>query len=124
MSTTREIAPHNRNPSHGFATIRASRFRGAGAAGCQWLQARIAAVTAVAAPTAESSTTRARAIPLHIQTDAAAVGAELFHTPDQMPTGKEDTALLAFMFRCARPHFFWNCLGHATASMRGDWLDG
>ncbi|MFJ1455219.1 hypothetical protein [Nocardia sp. N2S4-5] len=68
--------------------------------------------------------TRDQTRPRCIQTDSAAVGAELFHNLHQIPTGKEDTALLAYMFGCAHPHFLWNCLGHARTLVEGDWLDG
>ena len=70
-----------------------------------------------------NSATRARITPLAIQADAAAIGAELFHALNRMPTGKEDTALLAFMFGAAHPHFLWNCLGHIPPPVHGDWLD-
>jgi hypothetical protein len=80
--------------------------------------------TYIAALTAGNGATHARTTPLSIQANAAAIGAELFHTLNQMPTGKEDTALLAFMFGAAHPHFLWNCLGHSPAPVHGDWLDG
>ena len=31
---------------------------------------------------------------------------------------------LAYLTGCAHPHFLWNCLGHASAQIHSDWLDG
>jgi hypothetical protein len=59
-----------------------------------------------------------------VQLDAGAVGAELFHRLNAPPTWKEDTALLAYMFGCAHPHFLWNCVGHSDGAVAGDELDG
>jgi hypothetical protein len=59
-----------------------------------------------------------------VQLDAGAVGAELFHALNAPPTWKEDTALLAYMFGCAHPHFLWNCMGHRGGAVAGDELDG
>ncbi|MBO8187117.1 hypothetical protein JW592_16835 [Streptomyces sp. DW4-2] len=59
-----------------------------------------------------------------VQTDSGRVGAELFHTLHRPPTWKEDTALLAYMFGCAHPHFLWNAQGFAPTAVGGDWLDG
>jgi len=39
-------------------------------------------------------------------------------------TGKEDIALLAYMFGGAHPHFLWNCTGYRSTAVWGDWLDG
>ncbi|WP_228824787.1 hypothetical protein [Nocardia blacklockiae] len=78
----------------------------------------IAAVQAVV--TGDTDTRRARAI----QTDSAAVGAARFHHLHRAPAAGEDTALLAYMFGCAHPHFLWNCLGYTPSPVHGDWLDG
>ncbi|MFI2352387.1 hypothetical protein ACH492_36425 [Streptomyces sp. NPDC019443] len=59
-----------------------------------------------------------------VQIDSGAVGADLFHILHRPPTWKEDTALLAYMFGCAHPHFPWNSQGYAPAKVGGDWLDG
>jgi hypothetical protein len=59
-----------------------------------------------------------------VQIDAGAVGAELFHALSAPPTWKEDTALLAYMFGCAHPHFLWNCVGYIGGAVAGDELDG
>ncbi|HET7330994.1 hypothetical protein, partial [Dyella sp.] len=59
-----------------------------------------------------------------IQLDSSIVGAELFASLHQVPSGKEDTALLAYMFGCAHPHFLWNCLDYTPTAVSGDWLDG
>ncbi|MFG2004948.1 hypothetical protein ACGFNU_37960 [Spirillospora sp. NPDC048911] len=59
-----------------------------------------------------------------VQLDAGAVGAELFHALNEPPTWKEDTALLAYMFGCAHPHFLWNCVGYRRGAVVGDELDG
>lgn len=59
-----------------------------------------------------------------VQLDAGAVGAELFHALSEPPTWKEDTALLAYMFGCAHPHFLWNCVGYGRGAVAGDELDG
>ena len=59
-----------------------------------------------------------------IQLDSSIVGAELFASLHQVPSGKEDTALLAYLFGCAHPHFLWNCLNYTPTAVTGDWLDG
>lgn len=59
-----------------------------------------------------------------VQIDSGAVGADLFHALHRPPTWKEDTALLAYMFGCAHPHFLWNSQGYVPAEVGGDWLDG
>ncbi|KAB2347055.1 hypothetical protein F8566_22190 [Actinomadura rudentiformis] len=59
-----------------------------------------------------------------VQLNAGAVGAELFHALNAPPTWKEDTALLAYMFGCAHPHFLWNCVGYRSDAVAGDELDG
>ncbi len=59
-----------------------------------------------------------------VQNDAGAVGTELFHALNAPPTWKEDTALLAYMFGCAHPHFLWNCVGYSGGAVAGDALDG
>ncbi|WP_245225234.1 hypothetical protein [Streptomyces smyrnaeus] len=59
-----------------------------------------------------------------VQTDSGNVGAALFHALHRPPTWKEDTALLAYMFGCAHPHFLWNAQGFAPTAVGGDWLDG
>lgn len=59
-----------------------------------------------------------------IQLDSSIVGAELFASLHQVPSGKENTALLAYMFGCAHPHFLWNCLDCTPTAVSGDWLDG
>ncbi len=79
----------------------------------------IAAVLAVSA--GDVGTERARTV----QADSAVVGAAEFHTLHQPPAAAEDTALLAYMFGCAHPHFLWNCLGYPSGQqVFGDWLDG
>lgn len=59
-----------------------------------------------------------------VQIDAGTVGAELFHALNVPPTWQEDTALLAYMFGCAHPHFLWNCVGYIGGAVAGDELDG
>ncbi|MFJ1455260.1 hypothetical protein [Nocardia sp. N2S4-5] len=78
----------------------------------------IAAALAVA--TGDTDARRARTV----QVDSGAVGAEHFHALHETPTASEDTALLAYMFGCAHPHFLWNCLGCVPGQVHGDWLDG
>jgi hypothetical protein len=58
-----------------------------------------------------------------VQMDAGAVGADLFHALNWAPTCHEDTALLAYMFGCAHPHFLWNCVGYTATAVGGDQLD-
>lgn len=58
-----------------------------------------------------------------VQIDAGAVGTELFHALNEGPTCHEDTALLAYMFGCAHPHFLWNSVGYSATSVGGDQLD-
>ncbi|MGW1952729.1 hypothetical protein ACWCPI_08165 [Streptomyces sp. NPDC001920] len=77
-------------------------------------------IAAVEASGAEASTARAR----EIQEDSGVVGSEFFHALNVPRTGREDTALLAYMFGCAHPHFLWNAMGHRPADVAGDWLDG
>lgn len=59
-----------------------------------------------------------------VQIDSGIVGAERFHALSEPSTGREDTALLAYLFGCAHPHFLWNCMGYRPAAVRRDWLDG
>ncbi|WP_405806291.1 hypothetical protein [Streptomyces sp. NBC_01187] len=60
----------------------------------------------------------------NVQVDSGDVGADLFHALHRPPTWQEDTALLAYMFGCAHPHFLWNGQGFAPTAVGGDWLDG
>ncbi|MHC3467239.1 hypothetical protein ACYF6T_00855 [Streptomyces sp. 7R007] len=85
-----------------------------------WEILRRTYIAAVEASGAGASKDRAR----QVQEDAGAVGSELFHALHDPRTGREDTALLAYMFGCAHPHFLWNATGHRPASVAGDWLDG
>ncbi|MGI5347938.1 hypothetical protein ACQEU8_07035 [Streptomyces sp. CA-250714] len=59
-----------------------------------------------------------------VQVDSGEVGAALFHALHRPATWKEDTALLAYMFGCAHPHFLWNAQGYVPSAVGGDWLDG
>nr|WP_079083289.1 hypothetical protein [Streptomyces antibioticus] len=59
-----------------------------------------------------------------VQVDAGVVGAERFHALHDPRTGREDIALLAYMFACAHPHFLWNAMGYVPTDVAGDWLDG
>ncbi|MET7700866.1 hypothetical protein [Streptomyces sp. NPDC005485] len=59
-----------------------------------------------------------------VQQDAGVVGSETFYALYDPQTGREDTALLAYMFGCAHPHFLWNATGHRPTGVEGDWLDG
>ncbi|MGV9456230.1 hypothetical protein [Streptomyces sp. NPDC003635] len=77
-------------------------------------------IAAVEAAGAGASTARAR----EVQEDSGAVGSEYYHTLHDPRTGREDTALLAYMFGCAHPHFLWNATGHRPGDVAGDWLDG
>ncbi|MET8507525.1 hypothetical protein ABZV60_23150 [Streptomyces sp. NPDC004787] len=85
-----------------------------------WEILRRTYIAAVEASSATPSLARAR----RVQQDAGAVGSEQFHTLHDPQTGREDTALLAYMFGCAHPHFLWNTIGHRPAAVTGDWLDG
>ena len=85
-----------------------------------WEILRRTYVAAVEASMDAPSPTRAR----QIQQDAGAVGAEQFYTLYDARTGREDTALLSYMFGCAHPHFIWNATGYRPTSVTGDWLDG
>ncbi|MGW7256703.1 hypothetical protein [Streptomyces sp. NPDC054834] len=85
-----------------------------------WEILRRTYIAAVEASMAEPSPDRAR----QIQQDAGAVGCEYFHTMYDPRTGREDTALLAYMFGCAHPHFLWNATGYRPTGVTGDWLDG
>ncbi|MFE0675620.1 hypothetical protein [Streptomyces sp. NPDC058867] len=85
-----------------------------------WEILRRTYLAAVEASLAGASTERAR----EIQQDSGAVGSELFHILHDPDTGREDNALLAYMFGCAHPHFLWNGTGHRPAELQGDWLDG
>ncbi|WP_317454006.1 hypothetical protein [Streptomyces sp. TRM68416] len=85
-----------------------------------WEILRRTYIAAVEASGAAPSTDRARAI----QQDSGVVGAELFHTLLDPGTGRQDTALLAYMFGGAHPHFLWNATGHRPTDLAGDWLDG
>ncbi|MGI5460507.1 hypothetical protein ACQEWB_46535 [Streptomyces sp. CA-249302] len=85
-----------------------------------WEILRRTYIAGVEASSASPSPDRAR----QIQQDAGAVGSEQFYTLYDGRTGTEDTALLAYMFGCAHPHFLWNATGHRPTSVTGDWLDG
>ncbi|MER6676624.1 hypothetical protein [Streptomyces sp. NPDC000983] len=85
-----------------------------------WEILRRTYVAAVEASAAGASTDRAR----EIQQDSGAVGAEQFHTLHDPRTGRENTALLAYLFGCAHPHFLWNATGYRPSELEGDWLDG
>ncbi|MFJ3669314.1 hypothetical protein ACIPSE_22955 [Streptomyces sp. NPDC090106] len=85
-----------------------------------WEILRRTYIAAVEASRNDPSPARARAV----QQDAGAVGSEQFHTLHDPGTGREDTALLAYMFGGAHPHFLWNATGHRPAQVAGDWLDG
>ncbi|MFF8865209.1 hypothetical protein ACF08B_24470 [Streptomyces sp. NPDC015139] len=87
---------------------------------CAWEILRRTYIAAVEASHAAPSTARAR----EIQEDSGAVGAEFFHALHDPQTGREDVALLAYMFGCAHPHFLWNAMGHRPSDLAGDWLDG
>ncbi|WP_369230140.1 hypothetical protein AB5J56_04180 [Streptomyces sp. R21] len=85
-----------------------------------WEILRRTYIAAVEASSAAPSPERAR----HVQQDAGAVGSEQFYTLYDPQTGREDTALLAYMFGCAHPHFLWNATGYRPTDVEGDWLDG
>jgi hypothetical protein len=85
-----------------------------------WEILRRTYIAAVEASRAAPSTARAR----DVQQDSGAVGAEMFHTLHDPRTGREDTALLAYMFGAAHPHFLWNATGYRPSDVAGDWLDG
>jgi hypothetical protein len=85
-----------------------------------WEILRRTYVAAVEASTAAPSPARAR----EVQQDAGVVGSERFHTLHDPRTGREDTALLAYMFGGAHPHFLWNAMGYRPTGVEGDWLDG
>ncbi|MCX4885777.1 hypothetical protein [Streptomyces sp. NBC_00847] len=85
-----------------------------------WEILRRTYIAAVEASSAAPSPDRAR----HVQEDAGAVGSENFYTLYDPETGREDTALLAYMFGCAHPHFLWNATGYRPTTVTGDWLDG
>ncbi|MFJ9722203.1 hypothetical protein ACIRP3_05565 [Streptomyces sp. NPDC101209] len=85
-----------------------------------WEILRRTYITAVEASMAAASPDRAR----EIQQDAGVVGSEYFYTMFDPQTGREDTALLAYMFGCAHPHFIWNATGYRPSNVTGDWLDG
>ena len=74
----------------------------------------------MSATVAAPSPARAR----EVQQDSGAVGCEYFYTLYDPQTGREDTALLAYMFGCAHPHFLWNATGYRPTDLAGDWLDG
>ncbi|GAB2713484.1 hypothetical protein [Nocardia thraciensis] len=59
-----------------------------------------------------------------VQIESGVVGADLFYLLNQPPTWTEDTALLAFMFGCAHPHFVWNAQDYIPSRVIGDWVDG
>ncbi|MGW2719234.1 hypothetical protein [Streptomyces sp. NPDC001492] len=77
-------------------------------------------LAAVEAAGAAPSPDRAR----QVQQDSGVVGSEQFHTLHDPRTGREDTALLAYMFGAAHPHFLWNATGYRPTGVEGDWLDG
>ncbi|MEU2337717.1 hypothetical protein ABZ770_20785 [Streptomyces sp. NPDC006654] len=85
-----------------------------------WEILRRTYVAAVEASSAAANPDRAR----EIQQDAGVVGSERFHALHDPGTGREDTALLAYMFACAHPHFLWNATGYRPSGVQGDWLDG
>ncbi|UXY31442.1 hypothetical protein [Streptomyces sp. HUAS TT20] len=85
-----------------------------------WEILRRTYIAAVEASSAAPSPDRAR----EVQQDAGAVGCEYFYTLYDPETGREDTALLAYMFGCAHPHFLWNATGYRPTGLAGDWLDG
>ncbi|MGW3284933.1 hypothetical protein ACWDR3_09835 [Streptomyces sp. NPDC001002] len=85
-----------------------------------WEILRRTYIAAVEASSADPSTARAR----QIQQDAGVIGAEKFHALHDPGTGREDTALLAYMFGAAHPHFLWNATGYRPTDVAGDWLDG
>ncbi|WP_316767886.1 hypothetical protein [Streptomyces sasae] len=85
-----------------------------------WEILRRTYVAAVEASMDAPSPDRAR----QIQQDAGAVGSEKFSTLYDPETGREDTALLSYMFGCAHPHFIWNATGYQPTTVTGDWLDG
>ncbi|MER6266486.1 hypothetical protein [Streptomyces sp900105755] len=85
-----------------------------------WEILRRTYVAAVEASGAAPSPDRAR----QVQQDAGVVGSERFHALHDPLTGREDTALLAYMFGCAHPHFLWNATGYRPTDVAGDWLDG
>ncbi|MGW7378219.1 hypothetical protein [Streptomyces sp. NPDC054794] len=85
-----------------------------------WEILRRTYVAAVEAAGAAPSPDRAR----EVQQDAGAVGSEQFYTLYDPETGREDTALIAYMFGCAHPHFLWNATGYRPTELAGDWLDG
>ena len=85
-----------------------------------WEILRRTYIAAVEASSAAPSPARAR----EVQQDAGVVGSERFHTLHDPLTGREDTALLAYMFGCAHPHFLWNATGYRPTGVTGDWLDG
>jgi hypothetical protein len=85
-----------------------------------WEILRRTYIAGVEASRAAASSHRAR----EIQQDAGVVGAERFHALHDPRTGREDTALLAYMFGAAHPHFLWNATGYRPTDVAGDWLDG
>ncbi|MFD4510981.1 hypothetical protein [Streptomyces sp. NPDC058457] len=85
-----------------------------------WEILRRTYVAAVEASMDAPSPDRAR----QVQQDAGAVGSEKFYTLYDPQTGREDTALLSYMFGCAHPHFIWNATGYQPTTVTGDWLDG
>ncbi|MEU8990724.1 hypothetical protein AB0C98_30665 [Streptomyces sp. NPDC048558] len=85
-----------------------------------WEILRRTYIAAVEASSAAPSTARAR----EVQQDSGAVGSEFFYALHEPRTGREDAALLAYMFGCAHPHFLWNATGSRPTDLAGDWLDG
>ncbi|SBT92515.1 hypothetical protein GA0115233_104632 [Streptomyces sp. DI166] len=85
-----------------------------------WSILRRTYLAAVEASRTEAGPDRAR----EVQQDSGVVGSEYFYTMYEPETGREDTALLAYMFGCAHPHFLWNATGYRPADLKGDWLDG
>ncbi|MFF4362703.1 hypothetical protein [Streptomyces sp. NPDC001604] len=85
-----------------------------------WEILRRTYIAAVEASMDAPSPDRAR----QVQQDAGAVGSEMFSTLYDPRTGREDTALLSYMFGCAHPHFIWNATGYRPSGVTGDWLDG
>ncbi|NUP16396.1 MAG: hypothetical protein HOZ81_09890 [Streptomyces sp.] len=85
-----------------------------------WEVLRRTYVAGVEASGAEPSPDRAR----DVQQESGVVGSEKFYSLYDAETGREDTALFAYMFGCAHPHFLWNATGYRPTGVEGDWLDG
>ncbi|MGP3985895.1 hypothetical protein [Streptomyces sp. 3N207] len=101
-----------------LATFEALHGEWHGDVGTVWVVLRRTYIAAVIASLAGGEGAR------DVQIDSGNVGADLFHALHRPPTWKEDTALLAYMFGCAHPHFLWNAQAFASTAVGGDWLDG